>query len=178
MTDLADNRVLFAADRFQVVEAEQTARDGRILKRQVIRHPGAVVILPLLEGDRVVLIRNERVAVGATLIELPAGTLDHDEPPLAAAQRELQEETGYRAECWRELPAFWMSPGILRERMHPFVAEELSAGQHAREPGENIDNLIVSFDEALHMCDQGDIADAQTICTLLQWDRIRRSRTA
>jgi ADP-ribose pyrophosphatase len=166
-------RVLFTASRFRVVEVEQRAADGRRVARQVVLHPGAVVIVPVLAGDRICLIRNERVAVGKTLIELPAGTLEPPEPPAECAVRELQEETGYTASQWRELPGFFMSPGILRERMHVFVAQGLSAGAPARESGENIDNLVVPWAEALAMIDRGEIEDAKTICALLLWERLR-----
>jgi ADP-ribose pyrophosphatase len=166
-------RVLLNAARFQVVEVQQPTTDGQTRPRQFVSHPGAVVILPLVEGDRVCLIRNQRVAVGRTLIELPAGTIDPPEPPSETAPRELKEETGYAAQRWRQLPGFFMSPGILSERMHVFVAEGLTAGDHAREEGENIDNLIVPWREALRMVDAGEIEDAKTLCTLLLWERLR-----
>ncbi len=172
-TDWDGSRVLFEGKLFRVVEVQQRMRDGSSAPRQVIAHPGAVLIVPLVDADRVCLIRNERVAVGKTLIELPAGTLDGREPPRAAAQRELAEETGYTAERWRELPGFFMSPGILRERMHVFVAEGLTAGNPAREAGENIDNLVVPWKEAMAMVTSGEIEDAKTLCALLMWDRLR-----
>ncbi len=166
-------QVLFQGTRFSVVELQQFLPDGRVASRQAVMHPGAVVIVPLLAGDRVCLISNERVAVGKTLIELPAGTLDRPEPPRATAARELVEETGYSAARWRELPGFYMSPGILRERMHVFVADELTAGNPAREAGENIDNFVVPWVDAIAMVERGEIEDAKTICALLMWDRLR-----
>ena len=169
----SEPRVLLRTSRFDVVELEQRTTDGGLRKRQVILHPGAVLIVPMLEGDRVCLIRNERVAVGKTLIELPAGTIEPPHGPLATAKKELQEETGYTAESWRELPGFYMSPGILQERMHVFVAEGLTAGDPAREAGENIDNLVVPWAEALAMVERGEIEDAKTICGLLMWDRLQ-----
>lgn len=170
----AADRVLFTGSRFNVVEREQRNRAGGVTPRQVVVHPGAVVIIPVLDGDRVCLIRNERAAVGKSLIELPAGTLEPPEPPHLTAPRELREETGYTAQTWTELPGFYMSPGILCERMHVFVAEGLTAGEHAREAGENIDNLVVPWDEALAMIDRGEIEDGKTIAALLVWDRRRR----
>jgi ADP-ribose pyrophosphatase len=166
-------RTLLKTDRFEVVEVPQRTRDGKTAYRQIVRHPGAAVIIPLLEGHRVCLIRNERVAVGKTLIELPAGTIDPPEGPRATAVRELQEETGFTAKSWRELPGFYMSPGILNERMHVFVAEGLSEGDPSREAGEAIDNLIVSWAEAIAMAERGEIEDAKTLCALLLWDRLR-----
>ena len=170
-------KVLLETSRFTVVELEQDSPAGPA-RRQVVLHPGAVTIVPMVDDDRVCLIRNERVAVGKTLVELPAGTLEPDEPPAVTAERELQEETGYVAQAWRKLPGFFMSPGILRERMHVFVAEGLAPGPTAREAGENIENLVVPWDEALAMIDRGEIEDAKTIAALLVWDRMRRARGA
>jgi ADP-ribose pyrophosphatase len=166
-------RVLLKTPRFEVVEVQQRTADGGARTRQVILHPGAVLIIPLVDDDHVCLIRNERVAVGKTLIELPAGTIDHQDPPSMTAVRELKEETGFTAASWRELPGFYMSPGILCERMHVFVAQGLSAGEPEREEEENINNLVVPWDEAIVMVERGEIEDAKTICGLLIWDRMR-----
>lgn len=172
-TPLDDARLLLATPRFRVVEVDQKMADGAVRPRQVILHPGAVLIIPMVDSDHVCLIRNERVAVGKTLVELPAGTIDPPDPPHATAIRELREETGYAAARWRELPGFFMSPGILRERMHVFVAEGLTPGAPEREAGENIDNLVVPWSEALAMAVRGEIEDAKTLCGLLMWDRLR-----
>jgi ADP-ribose pyrophosphatase len=166
-------KLLLEASRFKVVEHSRVLPNGRTVTHQVVTHPGAVTIIPILDGNRVCLIRNYRVAVGRTLIELPAGTIDNNEPPAETAKRELQEETGFRATRWRELPPFWMSPGILNERMHLFVAEGLTEGATAREPGEEIDNLIVPWDEAVAMAERGEIEDAKSLVGILQWERMR-----
>jgi ADP-ribose pyrophosphatase len=171
----AKPRILLVTSRFEVVEIPQRTRDGKTVHRQIVRHPGAVVIIPLLEGNRLCLIRNERVAVGKALIELPAGTIDPPEEPRATAVRELQEETGFTATGWRQLPGFYMSPGILSERMHVFVAEGLSEGDPSREAGETIDNHIIPWADAIAMAERGEIEDAKTLCALFLWDRLRRS---
>jgi len=171
-----DDELLFTARRFQVRRVAQPCRDGSLRDREVIIHPGSVVILPLLPGDLVCLVEVVRVAVGATLLELPAGTLDRDEPPLATAARELAEETGYRAGRIEPAGEFWMSPGILRERMHLFVATELTAGEQALEPGELITTRLVPWDEAVAMCLDGRIEDAKSVAALLTWDARRRAR--
>jgi len=173
VNDPPDDKLLLATLRFRVVERQAPSAGGGTVARQVVLHPGAVVLIPLVDEERVCLIRNERIAVGKTLIELPAGTLEPPEPPATTAIRELKEETGFTAAHWRELPGFFMSPGILNERMHVFVAEGLTAGDPAREAGENIDNLIVPWDEALAMIDRGEIEDAKTIAALLMWERLR-----
>ena len=171
-----EEKVLLKTARFDVVERSiDTGPNQPAVTRQFILHPGAVTIIPLLEGDRVCLIRNYRVAVSKTLIELPAGTIDPNEPPDQTAERELQEETGYTAKQWQELPPFLMSPGILNERMYAFVASDLQQGPPAREAGEQIENLIVRWEEAIAMIERGDIEDAKTMVALLMWDRIRQS---
>jgi ADP-ribose pyrophosphatase len=164
---------LLATPRFRVVAVEKP--EGGV--KEVVRHPGAVVILPLVNADQVCLIRNYRVSVAQTLIELPAGTLEPGEPADETARRELIEETGYRCASIRCLHSFFLSPGILDELMHLFVAEGLTAGDPAREPGEQIENHICSWSEAMDLVDRGQIRDAKTLTALLIWDRLRgRSR--
>lgn len=139
--------------------------------KETIRHPGAVTIVPFIDDEHVCLIRNDRMAVGQTLIELPAGTLEEGEDPIDAAHRELTEETGYRAEVIEHLDSFWMSPGILNERMHLFLARGLTAGSTKLEADERIETFIVRWREALDMVDRGIIQDAKTIIGLLYYDR-------
>ena len=165
---------LLVARRFRVVRHTQIGEDGVRHVKETVQHPGAVAVLPLLEGDRVCLIRNFRIAVGKSLIELPAGTLEAGEEPAITARRELIEETGYRAARLEKLREFSMSPGILNERMHLYAAHELQAGATALEPGENIENLVVGWDEAIRMVFDGAIEDAKTMVGLLYYDRIRR----
>ncbi len=104
--------VVLRGARFRVDRFELEARDGTTRTREFVVHPGAVVVLPLLEGGGVVLIRNHRPMLGRTLLELPAGTLEPGEAPDVAALRELREETGYRAERLRPMLRFFASPGI------------------------------------------------------------------
>ena len=143
----------------------QRTSDGVLHPRDVVRHPGAVVVLPLLDDGRVCLIRNFRVAVSQTLIELPAGTLEPGHTPAEMAERELIEETGYRAAKIEPLSAFYLSPGILDERMHLFLATGLIAGDSAREAGEEIENLLVPFDEAIAMANDTSYGLAGTVWT-------------
>ena len=140
-----------------------------------MEHPGSVVVIPLVDPDHVCLVEVVRVAVGKTLVELPAGTLDRVETLAEAAARELAEETGYRAGRLSGLGEFWMSPGILHERMHLFVAEELVPGPQALEPGEHIRTRVVPVAEAVSMCLDGRIEDAKTVAGLLLW--AARART-
>jgi ADP-ribose diphosphatase len=158
---------------FRVVRHREVGRDGKEHVKETIEHPGAVTILPILDDGRVCLIRNYRVAVARTLIELPAGTLEPGEDPGATAARELIEETGYRAATIEKLREFVMSPGILNERMHLYLARGLQAGDSALEPGEKIEPLLVGWSEAMQMALDGTIEDAKTLVALLQYDYVR-----
>jgi ADP-ribose pyrophosphatase len=170
------DEVLLVAKRFTVIRQTQTTADGKAHIRETVQHPGAVVILPILDDGSVCLIRNYRIAVGKTLLELPAGTLEPPEEPIVTAGRELIEETGYRAGKLEKLTAFFMSPGILNERMHLFLATELTPGVMALEAGEEIEPQLLSWNDALALIADGKIEDAKTVAGLLFYDRFRRCR--
>src|SRR5438128_1640385 len=121
-------RIVHRGKKIVVALESGIGNDGQPIERDIILHPGAVAILPLVDAERVCLLRNRRPNVAATLIEIPAGTLEAGEAPEQAAPRELAEETGYRAGRLRKLTEFFPSPGVLAECTHLFVAEELSAG--------------------------------------------------
>jgi ADP-ribose diphosphatase len=161
--------------RFRVVRLRRKLLDGTWHSREAVMHPGAAVILPLVDDDHICLIKNYRIAVDEELIELPAGTIDPSEDPLDTARRELLEETGYRAGSIEKLHEYWVSPGILNERMHFFVARELTPGTAQPERGEQIKTLVVSWHEALAMIDDRRIRDAKTIVGLFYYDRLGRS---
>ncbi|MGE5235997.1 MAG: NUDIX hydrolase [Acidobacteriota bacterium] len=143
--------------------------DGGEAVREVVRHPGAVVVVPLLGNRRVVLERQYRYPVAAELIELPAGKLDAGEAPEACARRELREETGLEAAHWRHLATFFSAPGFCDEVMHCFLAtgvEPAGAGVD-RDVDERIEVLMVPFEHALGMVERGEIRDAKSITGLL-----------
>jgi ADP-ribose pyrophosphatase len=171
---MAEPELLLTAAKFRVVRETVTTGKGQTKTREIVRHPGACVVVPLLDEGRVCLIRNWRIAVNKTLIELPAGTLEPPEPPHVTAERELIEETGFRAKKIEFLHAFYLSPGILDEKMHLYLAMGLRAGQTALEEGEEIENLLVPWDEAIAMIFRREIEDAKTIVGLLWVDRLRR----
>ncbi|VTS06425.1 NUDIX hydrolase [Tuwongella immobilis] len=147
--------------------------NGEVIRRDMIFHPGAVVILPVLDAERIVLLRNFRFVIDQTLWELPAGTLEPGEPIQHAAERELLEETGYTAGSWRYLGFLYASPGVLDEKLHLFVALDLTPGEAKPEADEQLEPQIVRFDDALAMALRGEILDAKTITGLLLWDRLR-----
>lgn len=162
---------LLETSRFRVVKQTVTRPGGAQASCQYVVHPGSVAILPLLDDDHLCLIRNRRLTVGQTIVEVPAGTREVGEPPLETARRELAEETGYQAAHWEELAQFYASPGILSERMYVYVARDLAAGDPHREANEEIENLVLSWDEALAMLDRGEIVDGKTIVALLTYRR-------
>jgi ADP-ribose pyrophosphatase len=166
--------LLLTAKRFRVVRKTRTTAKGETDTREIVRHPGAVVLLPLLDDGRVVLIRNYRMSVDQTLIELPAGTIDPGEDPLETARRELTEETGYRAGSIELLTSYYPSPGILDERMRVYVAKGLVPGRPEPDVGEEIELLPATWDDALAMIGDGRIEDAKTIAGLLYYDRFVR----
>jgi ADP-ribose pyrophosphatase len=167
--------LLLQARRFRVVRMSRRLADGKMHTHEVVMHPGAVVILPLVDADHVCLIRNFRMAVGETLLELPAGTLEPNEDPAVTAHRELIEETGYRADKIEKLCEFYMSPGILNERMHLFLATGLHAGKTALESGEEIETLVVPWQEAMRLVEAGEVRDAKSLVGLLHYDRLRKT---
>jgi ADP-ribose pyrophosphatase len=156
---------------FKVQVLSWTDERGQPIRREVVRHPGAVVIVPVLDADNVVMIRNYRVAVDDRLWEFPAGKLERDEEPERAALRELEEETGYRAASLRKLGEFYTSPGFADELMHAFVAEGLSLTSQRLEAGEDIKVEVIARDQALRMVHDGRLRDGKSIAALLMWAR-------
>jgi len=154
------------------VETVRTAA-GVVITRDIILHPGAVAILPLVDADQVCLLRNQRANVGGELLEIPAGTLEPGEAPERAAVRELAEETGYRAGGWRKLCAFYPSPGCLSEVTHLFVATALTPGVMRPEADEELEPLVVPWQQALAWVLDGTIRDAKTLIAVLMWERLR-----
>ncbi|MFQ6077496.1 MAG: NUDIX domain-containing protein [Candidatus Bathyarchaeia archaeon] len=141
--------------------------DGRETSREVVEHPGSVVIVPLLGRDRVVLVRQFRQPAGEALLELPAGTLSRGEDPDECADRELVEETGYRAGRLKRMFSFYTAPGYSSELIHAYLATDLvRVGQRAEED-EFIQVLEVEFSSALQMIERGEIRDGKTICGIL-----------
>jgi ADP-ribose pyrophosphatase len=157
---------LYRGKIFDVVLEKVTLPNGAVKDREIVRHPGAAAMVPLLEDGRVVLIKQYRHAVGEFVWEIPAGTLEPEEAPVACARRELVEETGYKAAKFEKLTEILPAPGYTDEHIHIFLATGLTAGDQRLEDDEVLELQPTVLDSALAMVTQGEIRDAKTIAGL------------
>lgn len=141
--------------------------NGHRYQREIVEHRGAVAIAAVDETGQVLMVRQYRHAAGKTLLELPAGTLEVGEDPRHCAERELEEETGFRARKWEFLASFYTSPGFCTELLHVYLASELEQGEAATEEDEQIEVSRLSLAEAAKLITSGEICDAKTIAGLL-----------
>jgi ADP-ribose pyrophosphatase len=141
--------------------------DGQRAYREIVKHPGAVAMVPLLPDGRVLLVRQYRTAAQRVLLEIPAGTLEPGEDPLEAAARELQEETGYRPGKLVRLGAEYTAPGYTSELIHLFLATELETARLEADDDEFIEVVSLPFEEALRRVVAGEIPDGKTQVGLL-----------
>jgi ADP-ribose pyrophosphatase len=141
--------------------------DGVEFTREIVEHPGAAVLVPFIDADHLILVRQFRPAVDRTLLELPAGTLEAGEDPAACAARELVEETGFRARKMSPLGIVYPSPGVLGEAMHFYRAADLVPGESRLDPGERIEVVTMPVQELLAGIREGAITDGKTIIGLM-----------
>lgn len=168
------SKTVFKGRRVEVRVDRVREPGGVEARRELVCHPGSVVVLPILADGRVLLVRQFRYAAGQSLWELVAGGLEPGERPLRAAARELAEETGYRARRLERVLSFYPSPGILNEQMHLVAARGLTKGEAAPEPDERIRARAFSVGELRRMARAGRIKDGKTLAGLF-WllDRAR-----
>ena len=175
------SEVVYQGPLFRVRHDKLIEPGGRANERDVIRHNGSVVILAVDASKSkrdpwIVLERQYRHAANQYLWELPAGKLEAGEEPLAGAQRELAEETGYRAKKWRPLVEYYASPGFLGESMKVFLAEGLEPGETHLEEDEEIELRLVKLSELLKMIEKGAILDGKTLTSVLLYARLQNRR--
>lgn len=174
------SRKIFQGKVFSVVSQQVREPDGVQVRRDIVRHPGSIVILAVddsVRPPRVLLERQYRHAAGQRLWELPAGSLEPGENKLAAAKRELLEETGYTAAKWERVLFFYVSPGFLSESMQVFLARGLRKGKAQPEEDERIVVRFFPLSQAVRMAITGKILDAKTIVPLLWLERRLNQKT-
>lgn len=147
---------------------DQLLCNGHRMQRDTVLHPGSVVIIPMVDREHLVLVRQYRRAVERMLLELPAGTLGTGELPLRCAKRELAEETGWTAKTWTRLGGIYPAPGLLSEKMTFFLATGLQQQQAHPEPDEILVPVVVSLKQAFAAIRSGEICDAKTMIGV-QW---------
>jgi ADP-ribose pyrophosphatase len=174
------SEVVYQGPVFRVTKDKIIEPNGMKGVKDVIRHNGSAVILAVDNSKSkkdpwIVIERQYRHAARQFLWELPAGTLDPGEDPLVGAQRELEEETGYRAKKWKPLVKYFASPGFLGEAMNVFLAEGLVAGHARPEEDEDIEFRLVKLSEIMKMIRKGQVLDGKTLsCVLLYHELLRK----
>jgi ADP-ribose pyrophosphatase len=177
---LISSKLVYKGKVFSVVSDKVEEPGGGINTREIIRHHGSVVILAVDESrnpsdPEIIFERQYRHATGRFLIELPAGRVEPKEAPLAAAKRELIEETGYRAKRWMLLTKYFASPGFLGEWMQVYLARDVRGGTAAPEPDENIEVFRLTLSEAMALVANNKIHDGKTLIGLMLYDAARRA---
>ncbi len=179
--ELLNSEVVFEGRVFRVLRDRLIEPSGKETTREIIRHSGSAVILALDSGKSkkdpwVVMERQYRHATGQFLWELPAGKLELGESALEGAQRELEEETGYRAKKWKPLVEYFASPGFLGEVMKIFVAEGLTVGNTNWDEDEHIEIRLVKLSEIVKLIEKGAILDGKTLIGVLLYARLLRGK--
>lgn len=172
MSELYEKQIsskdIFDGKVFKVTVDEAELPDGQIARRDVVHHPGGVVIVAEKE-DEILLVKQYRYPTGEVLIELPAGKLDKfGEEPFEAAKRELQEETGFVADNWEDLGIVYSSPGFCSEKLYLYKAVGLNFKGRHLDDDENLDYMSVKKENVFKMMKDGQINDAKTLAALLR----------
>ena len=181
MAEVKSSHLAYEGPLFKVYKEEVIEPNGHLSTRDIIRHNGSVVILAIDDSKSrkdpfIIMERQYRHAAGQYLWEVPAGKREEGEELLAAAKRELHEETGYRAETWTELVRYYASPGFLGEWMQVFLAEELTAGKAEPEADETLEIYPIPLSELDKLIDQGRIVDGKTLVAVSMYKRLVAGR--
>ncbi len=165
-----ESEIIYTGKKIKIQVDHITLKSGHKYKREIVVHPGAVVMIPVDNQGRILLVKQWRRASGRVLIELPAGTLDNNEDPRECAQRELQEEIGYKAGKLTSLGGFFSAPGYSTEYLHLFLAEDLSESQLQPDENEEIEILPLTPAEALKMVENNGIRDAKSVVGIYRYN--------
>ena len=150
--------------------------DGKKATREFLEHPGAVAVLPFVDQENIVLVRQYRYPVREITYEIPAGKLQGKENLLSCVRRELEEETGFYAKKIKKLLSFWPTPAFSNEVLHIYLARDLKLTKKNPDDDEFIDHIEISFKKALKMVESGKIRDSKTVIALLYWQNIKNLR--
>lgn len=161
------SKLLHEGKSFSFLQDEVELQSGRRTYRDIVRHPGAVAIVPVLPDGRIVLVRQYRYAAGKTLLEIPAGTLEPSESIEDCVRRELMEETGYEAGEVKRVLSCFMAPGYSSEVIHFYVARGLREVGSAPEPDEDISVEVLEETKVLELIQENVIEDAKTVVGIL-----------
>jgi ADP-ribose pyrophosphatase len=166
LPNVIDSRTVFEGRVFDVTV--DTIKEGELVyQREIVRHPGSAVIVPVFADETIALVRQYRHPAVKYLLEIPAGTLNDGERPEIGAARELEEELGVVAGRMEKLTEFFVSPGFCEEKMWVYLATDLTHTKQKLDDDELIEVVRVSFSEALEMISAGEIEDAKTIIGLM-----------
>lgn len=158
---------LFQGRIIRLVERKLLLPNGRRTTFHIVEHPGAVAIVPVHANGDVVLLRQFRPTIGMEIYEIPAGTIEKGEGPLATAKREIVEETGFKAKRWDKIADFYTAPGFCDERMHVYVARDLTPAKADGDDDEILRPVRMTIDAALKLIRTRRIRDAKTIAGLM-----------
>ncbi|MFZ0547581.1 MAG: NUDIX hydrolase [Candidatus Promineifilaceae bacterium] len=167
MTEVISSTIVWEGSSWRLREERLRLADGSIYAKGIVDHPGSVVLIPY-QDNQVFMIRQYRLALKQTILELPAGTRTPDEPWLVCAQRELREEVGHRAETFTALGRLWPAPGFSNEEMTIYLATGLTPAPLPQDPDEEIEVTPMPLADLLPMVRDGRIQDAKTVIGILK----------
>lgn len=156
--------------------ADVTLPNGKKAQREIVRHDAAAAVIAFTDDDKLVLVRQYRVTIGKTTLELPAGLREPgDRDGIVTAQRELEEETSLRAEDWRFVTSFYSTPGFTDEFLEIYEARGLEKVENGLEQDEDefIEVVMLDFDEAMDAYSRGELCDSKTVFALFYWNMKR-----
>jgi ADP-ribose pyrophosphatase len=170
MKNIIDQKLIHQGYVFSLYREKVTLPNGVVSERDVVRHPGASVIVPLTDKQSILFIKQYRHAVDDYLIELPAGTLEKNEAPLDCAKREVREETGYSASTWEELGKLYPTPGFCDELQYIYLASDLIKDLLPQDEDEIIEVIEIKLSDIIKMVNENKIKDAKTLSALFMFN--------
>lgn len=171
-----ESRLVFEGRLIRVRVDKVQLPDGTTSTREIVEHKGAVAIVPMLDAENIVMVRQFRQSAGKILLEIPAGTLESGERPIECARRELMEEIGYYPDKLTEMFRSYLAPGYSTEMLHTFLAEELRPMSEDSDADEFIEVVTVNLNDAVGMIQSGEIIDAKSICGILLASRLKECK--